>query len=512
MATETQQPKTASGPPGPSTIWMAIRILNVRLRFIFLMVLVGVVASQWDNLMNHWDRLRRPQHAAATAMAEKTEYYCPMHPSVVRDTQGNCPICGMPLSERTRVSGPAALPEGVLAQIQMTPQKVELGRIGASSVDYRLLGREVRTIGQIESTETLRAFVAARFKGRADKLFVNFTGQQVRKGEAMAEMYSPELLVAEEELLQAARAREQEKDPTSASAQTAQALLDAARNKLVVWGLTQKQIDEIIRRGTAADRLVIESPASGTVIQKLVLEGQYVSVGQNLYTIADLGRVWMQARVFETDLAGIHEGLSVLVTARAYADEAFAGRITFMGYSVDPETDTLNARIEIENPESKLKPGMIVNACIRMPVGEVVDASPDNQPSTAAASAAETKDAAMAYLNVSAALAADKTDAAAVEKLLREAEKLAEALPAAKPFAEHARRLENKSLDEQRDLFNPVSAALIELLHANPPENMTLFIFHCPMVKADWLATTKEVINPYMGSKMLACGELTGRV
>jgi Cu(I)/Ag(I) efflux system membrane fusion protein len=166
----TPQPKSSSG----HRLWAVVQILQVRLRFIVLMALVGIVAGNWENIMNHWDRWRRPATVATGETTQEIEYFCAMHPNVIRPQPGNCPICGMPLVKRAKTAGGKTLPAGVLAQIQLTPQKVQMGRIGTSPVEYRLLSTEVRSVGIVDYDETRRAFISARIKGRLDKLMVNF--------------------------------------------------------------------------------------------------------------------------------------------------------------------------------------------------------------------------------------------------------------------------------------------------------------------------------------------------
>jgi membrane fusion protein, copper/silver efflux system len=354
-------------------IWTVVRILQVRLRFIVLMVLVGIIAGNWENIMNHYDRWRRPAAVAVGEQPQEIEYYCAMHPNIIRSEPGNCPICGMPLAKRAKTAHGAELPAGVLAQVQLTPLKVEMGRIGVSPVEYRLLSREIRTVGIADYDETRRAFISARIKGRIDTLMVNYVGQQVKKGDPLASIYSPDLLVAQEELLLAVRGLEQQKGkPTEESARS---LVDSARQKLSLWGITQDQIEEIIRRGKSETHLTLYSPMTGIVTEKKVLEGRYVNEGDDLYTIADLSQVWLQAKVFEDEIKGVQVGTAVEVTSTAYPGEIFAGRIGFVAYLVDPATRTVSARVEVLNPEYKLKPGMYVQAIIRLPLGAVTEPS-----------------------------------------------------------------------------------------------------------------------------------------
>lgn len=508
----TEQVET-SRPSGSGRIWAFIRIMNVRLRFIFLMVLVGVVAANWERLQNYYDRWQRPAETPESVLAQEIEYYCAMHPNVVRTQPGNCPICGMPLVKRAKTSR-KPLSEGILAEVQLSPQKVQMGRIATSPVEYRLLSREVRTVGIVEYDETRRAFVAARIKGRLDKLFVNYVGQRVKQGMPLASIYSPDLLVAQEELLTAVKQMKEEPGRGDLAAGVGKSLVDAAKRKLTLWGITQQQLDEIIKRGTAETHLNIFSPIEGIVTEKKVLEGHYVAEGDDLYTIADLGRVWMQAKIFEDQISGVGIGTAVAVTSVAYPNEIFAGQITFIAYTVDPATRTLAARVEINNSEFKLRPGMYATATIRLPTGRV---SPVAASAPAHASDSVTDGLAGAYTSLIDLLAKDKTDAEVVTQIGHEAQALSQKADEpikslATQIAAMAKQMTGADLKTQRDTLKLVSAKIIELLRANPPAHATLFVMHCPMAEADWLQISEQVANPYLGSEMPRCGTVTGKI
>jgi RND family efflux transporter MFP subunit len=513
--------QTDQSPPAKRSVWRkvltAIDVVSVRLRFIVLMVIVGVIAAKWDTIMNYYDRWTRPAQAADMVHAEEVEYYCAMHPSVVRDQPGKCPICGMPLTKRAKTGDRGALPEGVLAQVQLTPQKVEMGRIGTSPVTYQMLTREVRTVGAVGYDETHRAFITSRIKGRLDRLVVNFVGQKVKMGDPLAEIYSPDLLVAQEELLTAVRSQREQKEG-SIAAESAKAVAEATRKKLSLWGITDEQIAQVIAQGSPQTHLTIFSPISGIVTEKNVLEGKYVMEGEGLYTIADLGSVWMQAKVFESEIQGIDEGTAVEVTATAYPNEIFAGRITFIAYLVDPQTRTVEARVEIMNPAYKLKPGMFVTAIVRLPVGKVIELSEASRPATLPAASTlpqglSTHGVVHAYLALAAGYAQDKSDPAALADLLVQATTLAERAPdlaLAAEVAAQARAIEGKDLEGQRQAFKALSDAMIRLLRVAPAEGMSLYVARCPMAKADWITASQEIVNPYKGSDMLTCGSITG--
>jgi membrane fusion protein, copper/silver efflux system len=520
-------------PPSPeptrrsaaSGFWGFLRILNVRLRFIVLMVVIGLVVGNWEDIMNHYDRWRRTTRATNVAetqpgeTAEQVEYYCGMDPQVIKPEPGNCPICGMPLVPRVK-KAKAPLPAGVLGQVQLTPLKMVMGRIGTSPVEYRLLARETRTVGIVDYDETRRATITARFKGRLDKLLVNFTGQKVKEGDPMALIYSPDLLVAQEELLAAVKARGDRK-PTTASlmyGDLGQSIVESARRKLMLWGLSAGQVDDIIKRGKVETHVTIFAPMSGIVTEKKALEGKYVAEGEELYTVADLSSVWLQAKVFESDSWGIKPGTAVEVTSTAYPNEVFAGLIEFVAFSVDPATRTIAARVVVANPELKLKPGMYADAAIRLPVGKV-EALPAGSPATgpaaasrpasapAAAPAVATDALAKAYLALAEGFLQDKPTAAAVQALAKEADALAARLPAAGELAAKTRLLEGKDIKAQCEAFQAVSGAAIKLLQQAPPK-MALYIAHCPMLKADWITAGQDIRNPY-SSQMRNCGSIT---
>lgn len=512
--------KTEARPPGHARtlhrVWTFIRILNVRLRFIFLMILVGSVTAYWEDITNRYDRWRRPEKAPDAVVVADIEYYCPMHPNIIRNEPGNCPICGMPLAKRARTSQ-AALPEGVLARQHLTPFKIQMGRIATTPIEYRLLSREVRTVGIVDYDETKRAFIASRIKGRVEKLMVNFVGQYVHRGDPLLLIYSPELLIAQQELLVAAKRSEVANQTDNFESRTKQSLIEASRQKLLLWGITEEQIQEITHHGTPQTHLTIYSPIAGFVTQKNVREGHYVNEGDDLYTIADLSNVWMEAKIFEDEAGGVAVGTAVEVTGTAYPNEVFAGKITFIAYVVDPATRTVSARVEIANPDLKLKPGMYAQAVIRVPVGKVTELAPAptgrEGEALAGAEFVDTSAIVHAYTAAIAPYVNDKTDPSAIQLLLNEAQKLTSAGRGA-PFdkagavADTVKQLAGKNLSEQRGILKKLSEQMIQLARASAPPGLKLYVAYCPMVDAAWLQESPPIRNPYGGTEMPTCGEI----
>src|SRR6266481_1842848 len=351
-------------PPGLSywrRVWwwfdFLILVKLARLRFVAILVVIGLLITKWDLLVAYYDKWTRP--ATATAAASSAyEWFCPMHPSVVRDnSKDKCPICFMPLSKRKKGEGGEAepLPAGIVSRVQLSPYRVVLAGVGTWRVDYVPLSREVVASGLVEFNERAQKSVSARVAGRIDKLLVSETGQMVDEGDVLAEIYSPDLLVTVQNLLQAQKAGNQ-------------SLVRDARTRLELLGIDNAQIQHIVETGQANTHLKIRSPLSGHVIQKYVREGQYIEEGMPLYDIVDLSTVWLQAQVYEDDIALLPVGqdrehthdaeqTAVVATTRAFPNEEFRGKLKFIYPHVDQSTRTLTVRFEVENPEHKLRPG-----------------------------------------------------------------------------------------------------------------------------------------------------------
>jgi Cu(I)/Ag(I) efflux system membrane fusion protein len=343
-----------------------ILVKLARLRFVAILVVIGVVITQWDTLIAYYDKWTRS--AASAAQGGNFEWFCPMHPSIVRDNpKEKCPICFMPLSKRKKglASEAEPLPAGIVNRVQLSPYRVVLAGVTSAPVTYQPLSREIVASGLIEFNERGQKTVSARVNGRIDKLFANETGQMVAEGDVLASIYSPDLNVTVQNLLQAKRANNQD-------------LLRGARERLELLGIDSAQIDEILRTGQANTHLKIRSPISGHVIQKYVREGQYVQEGMALYDVADLSTVWIEAQVYEDDisllpLTQVHAGdvaaehLTVIATTRAFPNEEFRGQLKFIYPHVDQATRTLTVRFEIDNPGHKLRPGS--TATVRLEIG-----------------------------------------------------------------------------------------------------------------------------------------------
>jgi Cu(I)/Ag(I) efflux system membrane fusion protein len=357
-------------------IRLVIKVIELRVRFIALMAITGLVFGYWDTIWNHYEKWTRPAGERAAAAASDVEYFCPMHPNVVRGEAGNCPICGMPLSKRKK-GEKDVLPAGVTARVALAPMRVQQAGVQTSQVSYSPLAETITTVGDVRFDERRLARISSKTKGQArvEKLLVNFTGIAVKAGEPLAELYSPELYQAVRELLLAQKNAAGRVQYQSTATRTLLGdgtdLVQLAREKLGLWGLTPEQLEQILATGRADYRLPILSPITGVVIRKNVVEGQYVAEGESLFEVADLSRVWVQAQVFEDQIGKVKVGQAVEARVQAFPGEVFRGTVAFIDPALDPRTRTVNVRYDLDNADGRLRPGMYATVILRTPVSEM---------------------------------------------------------------------------------------------------------------------------------------------
>lgn len=343
-------------------------------------------------------------------------YTCPMHPTYTSDKPGDCPICGMKLvpvkTEEKPAAGQAPAPPKKKTMYRSTmnsneisdkPGKDSMGMdmvpftVGTPSavevkglapvtinaearqrmgltfgvVEKRALAREVRTSARIVPDETRLFRVNTKVEGWVDKLFVNVTGQAVKKGQPLLAIYSPELVATEEELLAARKMdRNLSDSPFPSVSQGGQDLIAASRRRLKLWDLTDAEIQRIETSGEISKNVTLYAPAGGYVLEKDVLEGQKIMVGDPLMVIADLSHVWGQSDIYESDLPYIQVGMPVTLTLPYWPGQTFAGTVAFLDPALNPQTRTLKARLDIPNPDLILKPEMFANARLDYSLGE----------------------------------------------------------------------------------------------------------------------------------------------
>jgi Cu(I)/Ag(I) efflux system membrane fusion protein len=282
---------------------------------------------------------------------KETIWTCSMHPQVRMDHPGKCPICGMDLIPLQENSGDesAISPD----EIQMTKAAMKIANIQTMVVQKAYAEKEIYLLGKIKPDERNIAELTARFGGRIEKLYINFTGQNVKKGEKLATIYSPALVTAQKELLEAQEYKQTNPD-----------LYKAARNKFKLWDITDEQIEDIEKGGEPQSYFNVLSPITGTVTKRYVTLGDYVKEGNALFQVVDLTGIWIMFEAYESDLPWLKTGDVVNFTIQSVPGENFTGQISFIDPLIDPKTRVARVRVEVPNPGLKLKPDMFVNGIV----------------------------------------------------------------------------------------------------------------------------------------------------
>ena len=287
-----------------------------------------------------------------TAVAEKKVLYtCPMHPQIIRDKPGVCPICHM-----TLVVIPSSMDMDTMATtIDLSSNKQILANVSTIKVEEGSYTKEVKAYSTLDFTEDGRKTIAARFSGRIEKLFVNRTGDYIKKGEALFEIYSPELIQAENDYLLSLNSDVSYK---SMASDDNESMVNAGKKKLLLYGLTEGQIDQLVKSKEVSPTITYYSPFSGTVLEKKVQEGIYINEGTIMFEIADLSMLWNIAEVYESDISSIKIGNKVKLNIASYPGEVFDGRVSFIYPVINPQTRTIKIRSVVANAKNKLKPNM----------------------------------------------------------------------------------------------------------------------------------------------------------
>lgn len=295
----------------------------------------------------------------------KPVYTCPMHPQIRQPNPGRCPICGMEL-----VSAESESDGGEdTSSVKISPVARRVAGIKTVMVEPKSVSKRVKAVGNISFDESRLATIPAYVEGRIEKLYADYTGVAVKKGEHLAVIYSPDLYTAQVEYLQSRKSvRKMSQSSLGSVLKTQQALLANAKTKLVELGMSEDQISNLRKTGKAESRLEIYSPITGTVIEKPAAQGQYVKSGQVIFKIADLSTVWLMIDVFPQDANFIRYGQKVEATVRSVPGKTFTGRVAFINPVVSPTTRTIGVRVELLNDTGNLRPGDYGEAEIVVPV------------------------------------------------------------------------------------------------------------------------------------------------
>lgn len=279
----------------------------------------------------------------------ETIWTCSMHPQIQMKEPGQCPLCGMdliPLESNDSAIDPNAL--------QMTEDAMKLANIQTMVVGgSKKTNKKLTLNGKVQIDERKLYTQSSHIPGRIEKLNINFTGEKVNRGQTLAMVYSPDLVTAQEELLQAYRIKETQPE-----------LFEAAKQKLNNWKIGEGAINKIISTNKPIQQFPITADVSGIITAKKVDLGDYVSQGMPIYEIADLSSLWVLFDVYESDMPWVKVGDKINYTIQSLPGESFEGVITFIDPLINPETRVASARVEVKNPENKLKPEMFVSGVV----------------------------------------------------------------------------------------------------------------------------------------------------
>jgi Cu(I)/Ag(I) efflux system membrane fusion protein len=320
--------------------------------------------------------------AAAGAEAQPERWQCPMHPSIVQDHPGDCPICGMKL---VKVSGGGGAgggpaPEG-LASVTIDPARQQLIGMRIVHAERGPVGGAWRTNGRVAIDETRVHHVNVKFNGFIERVYGDFVGKLIRRGEPLFSIYSPELLSAQEEFLLALRTRQRLGGAGPALSDDGASLVRAARRKLELWDVPQAEIDRIEKAGEPSRTITFYSPATGVLTKKDVVPGMKVAAGDMPFEIIDLSQVWVLADAYEADLAKVKVGMKGALTLKAFPNRTFEGRVAFIDPLLDSRARTAKVRLDFPNPAGDLRPEMFgdvvltgkVREALRIPSDAVID-------------------------------------------------------------------------------------------------------------------------------------------
>lgn len=325
-------------------------IMKKNIIYIVLALVIGLLGGY---LLFGGGSSSSDNHVHQDEAAADQMWTCSMHPQIMQSEPGDCPICGMDLIPAEAGADGLSWNEIKMSENAMALANIQTMIVGNSSET------EENTLilsGKIIPNEEANAVQASYFEGRIEKLNINFTGEKVQRGQLLATIYAPSLIAAQQELL------------TTASMKEVQpALYNAVRNKLKLWKLSESQIQQIEKSGKVQENFPIYATVSGTVSEKMAEEGDYVSLGQPIVKVNDLGTVWAMLDAYENQISQIKQGQKITISSHAYPEKEFEATVSFIDPKLNTQSRTVSVRATLNNREGILKPGMFVTSKIQLP-------------------------------------------------------------------------------------------------------------------------------------------------
>lgn len=300
-----------------------------------------------------------PKHTEQVHSQEKEiTYTCSMHPQIRQNEPGKCPICGMDLIPLMQDSGNS---DGNTLLLTMSPEAIALANVQTQKVKTLSSGHEITLAGKIALNEQKMAVITANYPGRIEKLYVDYTGQTIQKGQKLATIYSPDLVIAQKELIEAVRFKN-----------VNPGLYVAAKEKLRLWKIPEEQIENIEKNNIIINEFEVSSDLSGVVLQRNISRGDFVNKGSVLFEITDLSRLWVLLDAYESDLPFLKVGQKITFNVSALPGKVFNSSVFFIDPIINSQTRTASVRAEVNNPQLLLKPEMFVNAKVfaNLPIKE----------------------------------------------------------------------------------------------------------------------------------------------
>ena len=487
------------------------------------------------------------QVAAVTASPitkPKQLWHCGMHPQVIQDHPGECPICHMALTPIQNAAGmdlASMHGDQTGPAVTIDPAVVQNMGVCTAMVSRGPLNKTIRTVGMLELPESGMHDIALKVGGWIDRLYADQDGMHVNTGEPLFDLYSPDLQVAEQELIAAVKSVQLlSSDSAPSVRQEAQGMVDSAKRKLRLWDVAEEDIEAIAKSNEPPKDVPFRSPAAGHIEDKMIVQGSAVQPMLKLMRIADHTKMWLEARVYQEQIPVVKIGQNVIATVDGMPGQSWKGTISFIYPRVDHMTRTLTVRMTLDNPNFELKPGMYVTAqIVTQPLSDAIQVPREAVIDTGARQivfVAE-RDGHFSPRNVNVGIAGDDDNVQIITGLAP-----GEAVVTSGQFLMD---VESRTIEATQKLMTPLatdttgtpsqaSANLMKDTQSGPasqdmPSSMPamndqtpiatqlttmheLIVVYCPMVKARWLQVGDTIANPYMGQQMSTCGQIEQKV